>query len=344
MERSSLAHAALSQNIWNWFSRYPDHLLSAEVFLFLIINRKIHINKNAFYEAGVLNGRWGKAYQSMKDQGIRLFDFDLKSKYFNQRFRVLEESQTFHDPDHEFQNDLASLMYSDKNGLQVGFNYDDFFNHAGERSGYNFFTNFARAYFEHAFFVERHETSIIDFSGRTEFLLSFNIALDIFKIKSDNTRKVIEDKKLELAATYDMFDPEFRPSFDQFVCGNLPHKNYVDVSPAEFIRLKENSEYQVIRDRYQQIQKEITSPEKLLEYKNILKNKPTPPTGSPPEWHVEDVRLNHLKYRTHDIPRKHRYGNQQIISNKRILEDSCFLFSLQHLQPTLKSIELGTNF
>jgi hypothetical protein len=306
------------------------------------LNQEVYINRRGFDETGILNGRWSKAYQSLKDNGnIQLFDYELKSEYFTERFRVLEQSQTFHDPDHQFKNNILSLIFCDIYHVPIGLNYDDFFNHSGDRSGYNFFTNFARAYTEYADFVEKkHETGIVDFSGRTEFMLSFNISVDVPKIKS-NSKKIIEDKKLELEETYNMFDAEFRPSFDQFVVGNLPHKCYVDASPADFIRLKENSEYQVIRDKYQQIQKKITSPEKLFEYKNILKDKPTPPIGSPPEWNVQDVRLNHLKYRTHDITREHRYGNQQIISNKRILEDSCFLFCMQYLQPSLSSVIAG---
>ncbi|MCX6247161.1 MAG: hypothetical protein NTW10_05460 [Bacteroidetes bacterium] len=344
---TSLAHAQRAIAISNWLKHYPAHLLSAEDYLWLMLNQQIFINRaSGFDEVGILKGPWGKAYQSLKDKGdIQLFDFDLKSEYFNQRFRVLEESQTYHDPDHQIKNDLSSLIFCDINHVPVGLNYDDFFNHTGNRDGYNFFTNFARAYTEYADFVEKkHETGIVDFTGRTEFLLSFNISVDVPHQKSKITNKIITDKKLELQQTYDMFDPEFRPSFDQFVVGNLPHKCYVDISPADFIRLKENSEYLVIRDKYQQLQREITTKEKLLEFQNEQKDHPTSPTGSPADWHVQEIRLNHLKYRTHDIPHEHRYCNQRIISNKRILNGSHWLFSLQHLQPTLKSIESGTTF
>lgn len=345
-QTTSLAHAQHAVRISNWLKFYPDNLLTAEDFLFLTFTHRILINKKGFDENAILQGPWSTAYKSLIDQGkLQLINFNLDSIYFTKRFKDIKNDQKFHDPNDHFYIDLSSLIYCDQHDIPITFEYDDLFNRdtATDREGLNFFSNFARSFIEYSDFIEKkYENGLVEFTGRTEFLLSFMFTFEPPKIRTNNTKKIIDDLRINLDPVYNRFGSEFQNqiSFNEFVVANLPLPIYVNINPKEFLSYCRNSELQQMCHNYQQLQRYIGSSQEFKEYQkeNTINKQPIRSHNS---WHVQDVRLGHLKYRTH-IPRLNHY-DQNLLFNKRILGNAQYLFTQLHFAPTLDSIVSGND-
>lgn len=349
MKNSSLVHSEFASEISIWLQHYPKKLLTVQQLLFLL-NQEVYINRYSFDEEGIIKGRWSKAYQQLKNNGMfRLFGYTLNSECFRARFEEIRNNQRFNDPHAQFYTDLCSLLYCDQQEIPITFDYDDLFNldTNTNRNGYNFYTNFARSLMEYTDFVEKeHEKGLVDFIGRSSLMLSFSFSVDVPRIITQNTKKIIDNRIKELEANFLTYyhSEKSEANFNMFICANLPFKTYVNIGPSEIFSYMNNPEYQTMRDKYLQLQWELSSPEKLKEYEEKLEDQTSDTTGSSVQVKASDVRLGIHKFHTHDIPHEHSYKQKTLICNRRIRNNTEWLISIQNFQPTLNSVMAGIAF
>jgi hypothetical protein len=338
----TLAHAALANRIQLWLTHYPEKLLDVQDFLFLALHDEIFINRANFDEKEILNGRFANVYKKMRDSGkLQLFDCKLESQYLIERVREIRGKKNFIDLDNTFENDICSLS----NNLSIPFSFfrEDFYHRTGNRDGLNFFSNWSRAFILYAQFIENSkESGLVDPQEYQDFFLSFGLILDLPNLKSNNTPKIIEERKQELEPAYNMMGNEYKSEIDfsNFVCVGLVHDINVDCSPADFFDYVKDLNFGTFHDNYIQLQKAIDSREELTLYENAMINHNQQSLIG--NWIVKSTNFGVFKNRVlSETPPLHGRHNQSLPCNRRILDNSQWLFTEHFFGTTLSSILAG---